>query len=133
MKRILLASSLTVLASVSFGSPAYACWPWDGACQARERAAAQHAQQQAAAQRAAAARQNQINSSLVKPNGSNLISNNQNGLISPGNKTGSSLISNNQSGLISPGNKTGSSLISPGNQTGSSLISPGNKTGSSFR
>jgi hypothetical protein len=124
MKRILLASCLTVLASVSFGSPAYACWPWDGACQARERAA----QQQAAQRAAAAQRQNQINSNLAKQNGGRVLS--DNGL---GFKNNNSLISNNQNGLLSPGNKTGSSLISPGNQTGSSLISPGNKTGSSFR
>jgi hypothetical protein len=107
MKRILLASGIAVVASLSLGSPAYACWPWDGACQARERAA-QQAAQQAAAQRAAAAqRQNQINSNLVKPKpGAGLIS--DNGL---GFKNNNSLISNNQNGLLSPGNKTGSSLI----------------------
>jgi hypothetical protein len=116
MKRILLASGIAVLASVSFGSPAYACWPWDGACQARERAAQQRAQQQAAQRAAAAQRQNQINSNLVRP-GAGLVS--DNGL---GMKNSNNLISNNQNGLLSPGNKTGSSLISPGNKTGSSLI-----------
>jgi flagellar basal body-associated protein FliL len=117
MKRILLASCLTVLASVSFGSPAYACWPWDGACQARERAAQQRAQQQAAQRAAAAQRQNQINSNLVKQNGGRVLSDNGLGFKNNNNN----LISNNQNGLLSPGNKTGSSLISPGNKTGSSF------------